>query len=407
MSHRVPATYQFVKSEAEFAAFLEHIPTDASVVAIDTEADSMYHYKTSLCLLQLTFGDAHGDALGTWLIDPLAGLNLSVLFEKLSAVPLVLFHAADYDLRLLRQFFNWRPAKIFDTMLAGRVLGDRQFGLAALVQTHLHITLPKEFQRYNWSLRPLNLDVLNYAANDTIFTLRLFPILRDAMEQAGRLDWHEQFCRRELEDAWTGDLMPARDEDRCWRVKGWQTVSDSLGLAVLRSVWHWREGLAEQADRPPFKIMSNEAMIKIAHWAMQPAHERPVEMELPRNITGRNYQTLRAAVKEALALRPDQRPSKYIRKTMPMLEDVSEQMNFLRKQRDVWAEELGVEPGFAIPNSVLESVVRANPSSQEDLDRCEALMPWQRSVLGQRLLTGLSRCASVSEQNKSKKDSEK
>lgn len=383
--------YRLVTNSGGLDALVREFPREAAVVAIDTEADSMHHYRTKLCVLQFTFGTAEGDALGTWIVDPLAGMDLTRLFALVSQIPLVIFHAADYDLRLLRQFYNWRPAAIFDTMLAARFVGELQFGLAALSEQHLGVTLRKEFQRHDWSVRPLNAEALAYAANDTIFTLKLYAILREQLQEAGRTEWHRQCCEREVEDAWAGEAVAVRDSERCWRVKGWQTLQSPAGLAVLRALWHWREEISERTDRPPFKILGNEYMVKTAKWTEQPLAQRGAAPTLPRNIHGRNYQSFQVTLNSAMAMARSECPSRRVQGVRPGLADVSVALGFLRKQRDEWVKDVGLDAGFAVPNSILESVVRAAPTTDEQLRGCVGILPWQCDVFGAQMLDALTR----------------
>ena len=110
-------------------------------VALDLEADSFHHYHEKICLVQLT---ADGrDAL----VDPLAGVDLS-RFRELLLDPAVtkVFHGGDYDLRLLDRDHGLRVRGLFDTMVAARMVGERKFGLAALLAQHFGVHLDKSHQ---------------------------------------------------------------------------------------------------------------------------------------------------------------------------------------------------------------------------------------------------------------------
>ena len=390
------AEFQLVTTQAEADA-LTTILACAGVVAIDTEADSMYHYHTHLCLLQMTLADANEKLIGTWIVDPLQGLDLSGMFERLSAVPVILFHAADYDLRLLRKFYGWRPREIFDTMLAARLIGELQFGLAALTETFLGVVLPKEYQRYNWSLRPLKKEVLTYAANDTIYVFKLYPILRQKLAEMNRTEWHRQMCAHFISEAWA-DVPTAPDPETCWRIKGWQSVETDKGLAVLSALWAWREKYAEKMDRPAFKVMTNENLIALVHWEETPASQRVARLSLPKNIVGGIYRDLQRSLAKAAALSPSKYPKRKLRsKGTRLSENACLVMNHLRKKRLEWAERIGLDPGFALPNGTLESIVRCNPSNVDDLHNCTGVMPWQTDLWGTAILDEIRK---TTEENK-------
>ena len=140
------------------------------MAAVDTEADSMHHYHARLCLIQITIGEHH------YIVDPLCGVNISPLFST-KAMQTVIFHGADYDLRLLWQAYGFSPKSIFDTMLAAKFLGAQHLGLADLVRENFGDELKKENQRADWTIRPLPLDMCEYAIHDTFYLHELCAIL--------------------------------------------------------------------------------------------------------------------------------------------------------------------------------------------------------------------------------------
>src|SRR6185436_398769 len=128
-------------------------------------------------------------------VDPLAIAQLDPLLDALNAHQLIM-HGADYDLRLLRKHHEFVPSAIFDTMVAARLLGERQFGLGSLVEKFLGVKLEKGSQKANWARRPLTERMEIYARNDTHFLKPLADKLRAELESGGRLAWHEESCAR-------------------------------------------------------------------------------------------------------------------------------------------------------------------------------------------------------------------
>jgi len=162
-------------------------------VAVDTEADSLHAYPEKLCLMQFSVSG------GDYLVDTLAGLDLSNLLGTLQKRDLV-FHGADYDLRMLRKTFNFVPGAIFDTMTAARLLGYQQFGLGHLVEKHLGVKLEKGPQKMNWARRPLTQRMEEYARNDTRHLKSLSDTLRQLLKDKGRLDWQKETCDQLIMD---------------------------------------------------------------------------------------------------------------------------------------------------------------------------------------------------------------
>src|SRR5438874_6780420 len=160
------ATPDGIQAIANVAQLRELLPQLESVgrVALDTEADSLHCYREKLCLLQISIPER--DVI----VDPLADVDLAPLRDALAKKEIVL-HGADYDLRLLRRNMSFVPQRIFDTALAARLIGIREFSLAALVQRYFQIELAKGSQKANWAQRPLPTRMAEYAVNDTRYLL--------------------------------------------------------------------------------------------------------------------------------------------------------------------------------------------------------------------------------------------
>src|SRR5262249_44181093 len=144
-----------------------------------------------------------------------------------------IMHGADYDLRLLRKHHEFVPTSIFDTMLASRLLGLRQFGLSHLVETFLGVKLEKGPQKANWAMRPLTPRMEHYARNDTRHLRPLEEKLKKELATRGRLVWQQESCARLIADS-SVERQP--DQDSIWRVSGSHTLGRPA-LAVLRELW--------------------------------------------------------------------------------------------------------------------------------------------------------------------------
>src|SRR5438132_4662570 len=225
----------------------------ADRVAIDTEADSLHCYKEKLCLLQISVPTR--DAI----VDPLTDIDLAPLRDALADKEIVL-HGADYDLRLLRRNLNFVPQRIFDTVIAARMVGIREFSLAALVQRYFGIELAKGSQKANWAQRPLPTRMADYAVNDTRYLLPMAERLEKELGSRNRMEWFRQSCQRALELA---AIDRERDVDEAWRISGAGALRGRAS-AVLRELWNWRECEAEAVDRPPFHILQNRELLHSA-----------------------------------------------------------------------------------------------------------------------------------------------
>ena len=147
----------------------------AGRVVLDLEADSLHRYQEKICLIQ------YADETGSCLIDPLSIEDMGPFYNWLKETE-VWMHGADYDMSLFQNAWETLPAMIWDTQAAARLLGFRQFGLAALVE-HFHgITLSKSSQKADWARRPLSPTMVTYALNDVNYMLDM----ADKLTEIGR-----------------------------------------------------------------------------------------------------------------------------------------------------------------------------------------------------------------------------
>ncbi len=349
-----------IDTNEKLAGFLPILKA-ARWLAIDTEADSLHAYPEKVCLIQVSTVD------GDWLVDPLAGVDINPFLDSLTGHELI-FHAADYDLRLLRKHHEFTPTAIFDTMLAARLLGERQFGLSSLVEKFLGIKLDKGSQKADWARRPLTERMEAYARNDTHHLKPLADRLKHELEQKHRLAWHRESCARLVEDC--SKPVPV-DEDAIWRIKG-STFLTRGALAVLRELWHWREREAIAANRPPFFVLAHETMVTIAADA---AEHKPYDALIPPRMHPRRKDNLLAAIRAALAVPPEEFPHPIRRYSKRPTEEEFRRFREIEKHRDKHAHELGLDPTIIASKATIGDLAR-------DWDQYAAgLMNWQRELL--------------------------
>jgi ribonuclease D len=263
----------------------------------------------------------------------------------------LILHAADYDLRLLRKHHNFVPAAIFDTMLAARLLGERQFGLSALVEKYLGIKLDKGSQKADWAQRPLTERMEIYARNDTHHLKAIADKLRAELELKGRLSWHQESCAHLIAEC----AQPAViDEDAVWRIKGSYGL-DRRALAVLRDLWHWREKEALAICRPPFFVLNHERMVEMAGAA---SSEQPLDPLVPPRMNPRRREALSAAIRAGLAVPALELPVIIRQRFNRPSEAEFRRFRELEKIRDRHALELGLDPTLIASRSTLGDLAR-------------------------------------------------
>lgn len=334
-------------------------------IALDTEADNLFRYKTRVCLLQIhVVGEIY-------LVDLLADLDLAALWPRLAAKPLIM-HGSDYDLRLLWELCRFQPHSLFDTMFAAQLLSIPRFGLAALLEANFGVKLDKDHQKANWSQRPLDRDMLDYAAMDVFHLFALRDRLRDDLVKLGRLEWLEQRCRWQMSVAKDGFTAP---DENAWRVNGSEKLH-GRGLAVLHALWHWRESWAEKINTPPFKVVGNEMLVRIARSADDGA---PPEEVMRVNLGRRHdrlFPSLAEAIRRGFATDPNTLPRRERRRDFsPMTPDELARQDRIKADRDRLASGLQLDPTLIATRTQLVQIAR-DPSSIE-----EVLLPWQARLI--------------------------
>lgn len=346
-----------IATAPQLADFLPKLET-VERVAIDTEADSLHCYREKLCLLQISI---RGHDV---IVDPLANVDLGPLRATLEQKEIVL-HGADYDLRLLRRNMDLVPKQIFDTVIAARMLGIREFSYAALVKRYFEIELAKGSQKANWAQRPLSKKMEEYARNDTRYLLPLAERLESELQSRGRMEWFHQSCQRALEQA---AIDRERDLDEAWRISGAGALR-GRAAAVLRELWNWREREAEAVDRPPFHILQNRELI---HSAEKFAHGETPDY---KHFSDRRRRAFREAASCGLNLPEKDWPARPKRSGTRPTAEMIKRVEELRSNRDQAAKELHIESSFIAPRATLEAVAA-------DSSRADALLvSWQRELL--------------------------
>jgi len=370
---------QYLDTGTAVAAFALEI-AQAPQIALDTEGASFHRFIDRVYLMQLSTRTA------TAIVDPLPTGDLGALKPLVESPDIeIVFHDADYDLRLLRQDYGWATRRIFDTRIAAQLLGYKAFGLAALLEQHFGIALDKKFQRADWSLRPLSEGMLQYASQDTMYLLGLRDILHDELAAKGRLGWAaEEFTRLE-QTQWS-----AEDAAQLFlKVKGARDLT-RRELAVLRELVPWRDGIAKEMDRATFRVVSNDVLLEICRVLPTSRQALGVIKGMPRGVLDQRGEALLACVARAVALDETALP-KFPKAPRwekdPAFDDRAAR---LRAVRDDVASALGLDPGVLCSREKLEGIARRMPTSMEELYATPDLRKWQADLLGPGILLALS-----------------
>jgi ribonuclease D len=350
------------------------------LIALDTEAASFHRFRDRVYLLQVS--TRHETAV----VDPLAVSSLDRLGELLANPAIeIVFHDADYDLRLLENEYGFRATNLFDTRIAAQLLNEPGIGLAALLEKYAGVRLDKRYQRADWSVRPLTPEMLDYAAADTRHLPQLRDILKDRLRAMGRLEWAaEEF---EILSS-TGRMAIEPEEPGYLRLKGARTLN-GRALAILRELYQWREEQARRTDKAAFRILNNEPMLLMAKSPPQDlATLKAIKGIGPEQAERRGREIL-AAVRRGLEIPERDLPRPERRYRQPPDPAFEARLEWLKAARNTMAQRYDLPPGVLCSNGVLEVIARVNPETIEELEAIAEVRRWQVRELGDGLLAAL------------------
>ncbi len=379
MSHRSPPGEVsplpppiMITSSPQLTTLLQTLSAH-SIVAVDTESNSLYAYQEQVCLIQMSIPGAD------YILDPLAGLDLSPLAD-LFADPGVqkIFHAARYDVRCLKRDFDFRFANLFDTMWAARILGWPRVGLGDILKDNFGVHTNKRYQRYNWGKRPLEPEALAYASLDTHYLLSIRDMQAEALAREGRMEE-----AREVFD----QLIDAEPMSHVFDPADFRRIRGSSKLkkrqqAILRELYIWRDREARRRDRPLFKILHNRTLIKLAQIRPHTLDQLARVPKLKRHHVRRYGKHILQAIKRGERARPPKPPPPPPRHSRAEME----RYRALRTWRKQVAAERGVDVDVIVSNAILWSIAEQNPRDRESLRDIEGLGAWKRRTYGKEIL---------------------
>lgn len=345
------------------------------ILAVDTESNSLYAYQEQVCLIQ--FSTREKD----FLVDALALQDLSPLEPIFKSESIMkVFHAAEYDLICLHRDYGFKFNFLFDTMIAARTLGYQKIGLGSLLEKYFHIHVEKKYQRANWGRRPLKPEMLEYARLDSHYLIPLAEILQKELRDRGRWELaREDFERltQNIEDT------TESSEDDFWKLHGARDLSPKQA-AVLKSIYQYRESQAERQDRPPFKVLSHQALVNIAKQTPEDLESLSDTSSVNQRLVKRYGKGLIQAIHEGKKAPPEFRP----RNGRPE-EAILNRINSLREWRKQTGQDMGVQSDVVLPKDVLNRIAWGNPQTKNELKKHMQDVPYRYERFGDEILSNL------------------
>lgn len=365
--------HQFIRKVDDWQACLALLQVEPSI-AIDLEANSMYAYREKVCLIQIS------TPTQDFILDPtIQALDLEP-FGEIIKDPAVqkIFHAAEYDLILLKRQYGWELKNLFDTMWAARILGYKRYGLASMLETCFEVKLDKRYQKSNWCQRPLTPEQLVYAQHDTHFLFALRDRLVGELTDTGR---EEEAA--ELFAAQTQIVLPDTDfdPDDFWHMNGVQDLSRKQ-QGVLKEVNIYRDQAARERNQPLFKIFGGRTLMEIAKQTPKNMHELRRVHGMTNGQVRRYGQGVLKAVQRGLKSPPPSYPKR--NKRPP--DDVLVRYDILHNWRKQRGLQRGVESDVIMSRETLWEIAHNNPTSMAELEALDSIGPWRCATYGPEII---------------------
>jgi ribonuclease D len=348
---------------------------DSRVIALDTESNSYCYYPEQLCLIQIATSHK------VYVIDTIALKDIAPLEEVLADASIIkIVHAADYDLRSLDMHCGFRIRNLYDTIIAAHFAGSLRFGLATLLEDMLGVTIPKSkrLQRDDWGRRPLSAEALDYAASDVLHLFALREALEQRLQELGRTEWVAEECSRLEEVQYEAPSL----ETAYLSTKGIRDL-DGQALAVLRSLFMFREEEARRQHRPLFYIVPDAVLVSLA---MAPTTALSEVPGLGQNGLQRYRRGLEKAIRDGLAAPPINRPPRVAGERLS--HEQMQRLTHLKEWRVSLGTTLSLDPSLLWPMASLGRLAKAPHTFDVELASSE-IRRWQRDNFALDLRTYL------------------
>ena len=363
----------WVSTPSELKRLADDLRTQ-SRAAVDTESNSLHAYREQVCLIQIstTRHDYLVDSIALNDLQPLSTFFANPHIEKV-------FHAAEYDINCLHRDYGFQFHNLFDTVIAARILGHTVIGLGDLLSQYFDVQVNKQYQKSNWGKRPLTYEQEDYARLDSHYLIALRDILENELRENNLLELAEEDFKRACQPG-NGNGKSARAH---WeRISGHQDLSPRQ-LSILTELCSCRDLIAEQLDRPVFKVISDDLLLSLAHLAPHSSSELEdaglTKVQVERFGSG-FLKAIHTGTNAPLVVRTrSKRPGDAMLLRLEKLKD-------WRKKEAVGMK---VESDVILPKPMLYAIAEHGP---RDLDKLEILMnesPWRYKHFSEAIIKAL------------------
>ena len=350
------SNFEYISDEDSLVRFCKRLKFEKEI-GVDIECENnFHHYGVYISIIQISTKQ------NNFIIDVLKLKDIRVLIRILEDPEInKIFHNVDFDFRILGTQFNCRPRNVFDTQQAAVFLGKTDLGLGALLSEYFNIEKHKQFQKADWTRRPINNKMLEYAVNDSYYLIRLKHILQEELKKIHKFEWlKEEFRIIELKK-WEYPKFTYQS------IKGYKSLTDKE-RGILKELFHAREKIAKRVDRPVHFIMSNKILMELIK-------HPPRKMVIWKTMRGVHPAVRDNAHKFFYAVQNGEKKQIIIQKVKRLryTEKQKKQSFRLNILREEIGKKLGLSPHLIISkDQIKELVINQN---------FNPLKKWQRKIL--------------------------
>ena len=366
---------QYVEQQTVFDNLILELKGE-KILAIDTEANSLYAYREQVCLIQISTPKKD------YILDPLVLENITPLGDLFSNPGIEkVFHASEYDILILDDEYGFRFQNLFDTMLAAQILGWEKLGLDSLLEEMFGVRVNKKYQRANWGKRPLSQDMLRYAQMDTHYLIKIRHRLASELEKKGLHPIASEDFSRACQ------VHRQEREEKIatyWRINGAKKLPPQKA-AVLVSLCEYRDRIGQKINQPVFKVLSSQTLLLLAD-KCPTSTKQLLQMDLVgKTAVNRHAEGLIKAIKAGLASDPVYPPQRERIDNSFLAREKA-----LRHWRKQTAQKMNVNSAVVLPRELLYAVVSANPTTRQELAAVLEDVPWRLERFGDDILSVLT-----------------
>lgn len=327
-------------------------------IAVDLECENhLAHYGVFICLIQISTKNTN------YIVDVLAIDDFSLLKEVFEDSKILkVFHDISFDLRMLYSEMNISVKNFFDTYLAARICGIEKLGLSNMLATYFDVKKESKFQKYDWTLRPIKKEPMEYAINDTLYLIELKNILSKKIEELDRTTWLEEELKynednpKPFVDATFYDIKNITKQNR-------------EVIKVAKNIYDLRDKLAKKVDRPTYFLINNKRLLELA------ADSKNKDFKFWSSLRGVHPIVKRkAALFSKACTEEGDVDFSFIEKEKKRFSmKQRNKFNSLQEMRNLVANKLGVESGLILSKDQIKDIVLTN--------EYDSLRDWQKKIL--------------------------